>query len=267
MNRLDGKIALITGSGAETLKSEVLGIGGATVIEFCKEGATVIISDVFDKEGSEFASELKSKGYDVYYKHIDVTKNADWDNVISWIEKTFWKLDILVNNAGISMPINLFTTTEADWDKTNDVNSKGCFLGMKAASALMQKNNSGSIVNISSMYGLVGSPYSVGYHASKGAVRLMSKAAAIQLAPYKIRVNSVCPGMVMSPMQVRKKADISSERWEEFVGFLEDSPLNKAKKEWIPTSQIGLGIVYLASDEAQWVTGTDLVIDGGQTAQ
>ena len=233
MNRLDGKIALITGSGAETLKSEVLGIGGATVIEFCKEGATVIISDVFDKEGSEFASELKSKGYDVYYKHIDVTKNADWDNVISWIEKTFGKLDILVNNAGISMPINLFTTTEADWDKTNDVNSKGGFLGMKAASALMQKNNSGSIVNISSMYGLVGSPYSVGYHASKGAVRLMSKA----------------------------------ERWEEFVGFLEDSPLNKAKKEWIPTSQIGLGIVYLASDEAQWVTGTDLVIDGGQTAQ
>ena len=110
MNRLDGKIALITGSGAETLKSEVLGIGGATVIEFCKEGATVIISDVFDKEGSEFASELKSKGYDVYYKHIDVTKNADWDNVISWIEKTFGKLDILVNNAGISMPCLLYTS-------------------------------------------------------------------------------------------------------------------------------------------------------------
>ena len=176
------------------------------------------------------------------------------------IEKVFGKLDILVNYAGIAGRNDLFETTEPDWDKVNDINSKGCFLGTKLGGILMRKNNFGSIINIASMFGIIGSKASLPYHASKGAVISMSKAAAIQLAPYKIRVNSVCPGFAATPLNPFFRTESESSI---VVGRKEETPL----KGFVPADQIAWGIVYLASDESEWVTGTELVIDAGWTAQ
>ena len=260
-NRLDGKVALITGSGGALFDSEFgLGFGGSSAFRFCQEGATVIVSDINDDTGQQFTEELREKGFNAHYKHLDTTSEEEWKKTISWIEKDFGRLDILVNNAGISGTGNILDTTESDWDKTNDINSKGCFLGTKLGGILMRKNNFGSIINISSAYGIVASKASFSYHASKGAVISMSKAAAIQLAPYKIRVNSVCPGFAATPLNPFFRTESESSI---VVGRKEETPL----KGFVPADQIAWGIVYLASDESEWVTGTELVIDGGYTAQ
>ena len=260
-NRLDGKVALITGSGGALFGSEFgLGFGGSSAFRFCQEGATVIVSDINDDTGQQFTEELREKGFNAHYRHLDTTSEEEWKKTISWIEKDFGRLDILVNNAGISGTGNILDTTESDWDKTNDINSKGCFLGTKLGGILMRKNNFGSIINISSAYGIVASKASFSYHASKGAVISMSKAAAIQLAPYKIRVNSVCPGFAATPLNPFFRTESESSI---VVGRKEETPL----KGFVPADQIAWGIVYLASDESEWVTGTELVIDGGYTAQ
>ena len=260
-NRLDGKVALITGSGGALFDSESgLGFGGSSAFRFCQEGATVIISDINDDIGLKFTKDLKEKGFNVYYQHLDTTSESEWKKTINWIEKDFGKLDILVNNAGIASRNNLFDATESEWDKVNDINSKGCFLGTKFAGMLMKKNNSGSIINIASMFGIIGSKASLPYHASKGAVISMSKAAAIQLAPYKIRVNSVCPGFAATPLNPFFRTEPESVI---VVEKKDNTPL----KGLVPADQIAWGVVYLASDESEWVTGTELVIDGGYTAQ
>ncbi|MBI15044.1 MAG: hypothetical protein CL782_02125 [Chloroflexi bacterium] len=260
-NRLEGKVALITGSGGALFDSEFgLGFGGSSAFRFCQEGATVIVSDINDDTGQQFTEELREKGFNAHYKHLDTTNETEWKKTIDWIEKDFGKLDILVNNAGIAGRNDLFETTEPDWDKVNDINSKGCFLGTKLGGILMRKNNFGSIINIASMFGIIGSKASLPYHASKGAVISMSKAAAIQLAPYKIRVNSVCPGFAATPLNPFFRTESESSI---VVGRKEETPL----KGFVPADQIAWGIVYLASDESEWVTGTELVIDGGYTAQ
>ncbi len=256
-NRLDGKVALITGSGGALFDSEFgLGFGGSSAFRFCQEGATVIVSDINDDTGQQFTEELREKGFNAHYRHLDTTSEEEWKKTISWIEKDFGRLDILVNNAGISGTGNILDTTESDWDKTNDINSKGCFLGTKLGGILMRKNNFGSIINISSAYGIVASKASFSYHASKGAVISMSKAAAIQLAPYKIRVNTICPGW--SDTLFTSKLDPDRVKT-----IIDTVPLG----DWIPADQIAWGVVYLASDESEWVTGTELVIDAGWTAQ
>jgi len=256
-NRLGGKIALITGSGGSIFDSAFgLGFGGSSAFRFCEEGATVIVSDIDDDTGEKFTEELKEKGFNVYYQHLDTTSESEWEKTINWIEKDFGKLDILVNNAGIAGTGNILDTTESDWDKVNDINSKGCFLGTKFAGMVMKKNNSGSIINIASAYGIVGSGASFSYHASKAAVISMSKAAAIQLAPYKIRVNSVCPGW----SDTHFTSHLNPERVKTIINTV---PLG----DWIPSDQIAWGVVYLASDESEWVTGTELIIDAGWTAQ
>ena len=217
-------------------------------------------SDINDDIGQQFTEELREKGFNAHYKHLDTTNETEWKKTIDWIEKDFGKLDILVNNAGIAGRNDLFETTEPDWDKVNDINSKGCFLGTKLGGILMRKNNFGSIINISSAYGIVASKASFSYHASKGAVISMSKAAAIQLAPYKIRVNTICPGFAATPLNPFFRTESESSI---VVGRKEETPL----KGFVPADQIAWGIVYLASDESEWVTGTELVIDAGWTAQ
>ena len=260
-NRLDGKVALITGSGGALFDSEFgLGFGGSSAFRFCQEGATVIVSDINDDIGQQFTEELREKGFNAHYKHLDTTNETEWKKTIDWIEKDFGKLDILVNNAGIAIRGHVLDTNESDWDKVNDINSKGYFLGTKFAGKLMQKNNFGSIINIASIYAIVGGTLSFGYAASKGAVRLMSKAAAIQLAPYKIRVNTICPGFAATPINKYYRLTPNAP---EVVSIRESIPL----KGFIPADQIAWGVVYLASDESEWVTGTDLLIDAGWIAQ
>ena len=258
-NRLEGKVALITGSGGALFDSESgLGFGGSSAFRFCQEGATVIVSDINDDIGRQFTEELKEKGLNTHYQHLDVSKESEWKKIINWIEKDFGRLDILVNNAGVTSSPDIFNTNESDWNKANNINSKGCFLGTKHAGILMKKNNSGSIINISSAYGIVASKASFAYHASKGSVIAMSKAAAIQLAPHKVRVNTVCPGW--SDTHFTMPLFDNPERVKTIINTV---PLG----DWIPSDQIAWGVVYLASDESEWVTGTELVIDAGWTAQ
>ena len=257
MDRLANKVSLITGSGSGTLDS-ILGFGGEAALKFCEEGSTVIISDVDDEKGQCFSDQLNEKGFPAYYRHLNVEKEAEWKETINWICDTFGKLDVLVNNAGTANRGDVLNTTEEDWDRVNQVNAKGYFLGMKTAGEAMKPENTGSIINVSSIYGIVGSLHSFAYHASKGAIRTMTKSAAIQLAKYKIRVNAIYPGYSMTPLN----KDLSND-----PAAIKVRLSNVPMGNWIPPEQIAWGMVYLASEESSWVTGSDLVIDGGLTAQ
>ena len=257
MKRLENKISLITGAASGTLGS-TLGFGGETAVKFCEEGSTVIISDIDDKKGNRFTKQLNNLGFQTYYQYLNVENEDNWKQVAEWIVKIFGKLDVLVNNAGTANREDVLGTSELDWDRVNNVNAKGYFLGMKTCGQAMKTNRSGSIINVSSIYGIVGSLHSFAYHASKGAVRSMTKASAIQLAKYNIRVNAVYPGYAMTPLNKDLLKDPNAVKIR-----LNNVPMGG----WIPSEQIAWGILYLASEESSWVTGTELVIDGGLTAQ
>ena len=247
--RLEGKVALISG-GAR-------GIGAATARLMAGEGASVVIADVLEKEGMETEAKISEAGGEVLFVRLDVTSEADWNAAVSVTVTKYGKLDILVNNAGISSRTGVEETTVESWDQVMDINAKGVFLGTKAAIPEMRKAGGGSIINISSIYGIVGSGGSAGYHASKGAVRLFTKSAAVQYAGEGIRVNSVHPGFVDSPMT------------EANHGIPE---IRQARTDQTPLGRLGVpediapGILYLASDQSSFVTGSELVIDGGMIA-
>ena len=251
MGRLDGKVALISG-GAR-------GQGAAEAKLLAHEGAKVVFGDVLDDDGKKVETEIRALGGEATYMHLDVTREADWRAAVAAAMNTYSKLDILVNNAGIVIRKGIEDTSEEDWDRIMAVNAKGVFLGTKHAIPAMRRAGGGSIVNISSTAGLVGSPYgSAAYTASKGAVRLFTKVTAIQHARDKIRCNSVHPGPIDTPMIQESLADPARRE-----DFLQRTPLGR-----IGTPEdIAYGVLYLASDESSFVTGSELVIDGGRTAQ
>ena len=248
--RVAGKVALISG-GAR-------GIGGAAARLLAREGAAVVIGDLLEDEGRATESQITNSGGRALFVSMDVTIEEDWRRAIGAAVRAYGKLDVLVNNAGISGRTTVEETSADLWDRVMAVNAKGVFLGTKLAIPVMRRAGGGSIINISSIYGLVGSDSGVSYHASKGAVRIFTKSAAIQYAKDGIRVNSVHPGFVDSPMTESHHAlpEIREAR-------LAATPLGRMG---LP-DDIASGILYLASDESSFVTGSELVIDGGMTAQ
>lgn len=245
MDRLKGKVALISG-GAR-------GQGAAEARLFAGEGAKVVIGDVRDDLCKKTADEINSKA--VVAIHLDVTRAADWRAAVDTCQREFGGLDVLVNNAGIANMKGIEETSEEEWDSIVNINQKGVWLGMKAAIPAMRLRGGGSIINISSIFGIIGSSGSAAYHGTKGAVRLLTKAAAVQYAPDKIRVNSVHPGVILTPMvHVIPRQDLQP--------IINLAPMKRGAQP----EEVGWCVVFLASDEASFVTGAELVVDGGYTA-
>ena len=248
--RVSGKVALISGGSG--------GIGAASAKLLASEGAAVVIADILVNQGKVTEAQIAEAGGRVQFVPLDVTNEESWRWAVKNTIDNFGRLDIVVNSAGVVHRAGVEETTVKDWDRVMDVNVKGVFLGTRAAIPEMRKAGGGSIINISSINGLVGSPASASYHASKGAVRIFSKSAAIQHAKDNIRVNSVHPGYVDSPM-TQAYHDLPEVR-QERIG---KTPIGRMGTP----EDIALGILYLASDESSFVTGSELVIDGGTTAQ
>jgi NAD(P)-dependent dehydrogenase (short-subunit alcohol dehydrogenase family) len=249
--RLEGRIALISG-GAR-------GMGAFEARLFAKEGAKIIIGDVLEDEGRKLEAEINATGGEALFVRLDVTSEADWQKAVEAAVNRFGKLDVLVNNAGISGRGRVEDTAVDEWDRVMAVNAKGVFLGTKVAIPAMRRAGGGSIINISSQLGLVGTDHSSPqYQASKGAVRLLTKATAIQYAKEGIRANSVHPGPIVTPMTEAARAD--PERYQLMLSRI---PLGCYGQP----EDVAYGVLYLASDESRWVTGSELVIDGGWTAQ
>jgi NAD(P)-dependent dehydrogenase (short-subunit alcohol dehydrogenase family) len=254
MDRLKGKVAAITGAS--------LGLGRATAIRMAEEGASVALLDVLDEAGTALASELTGRGLAARYWRCDVTSEAEVARVLDEVAAHFGSLTVMVNNAGVAganKPTH--EITEAEWDWVQAVNVKGVFFCTKHAISHLRAAGGGSIINLSSIYGLVGAPDSPPYHASKGAVRLMSKTDAMIYAPDKIRVNSIHPGFIWTPM-VEHHLEAAGDLDEGRQAVAALHPLGHMGE----ADDIAWGAVYLASDEAKFVTGSELVIDGGYTA-
>ncbi|MQG83650.1 MAG: glucose 1-dehydrogenase [SAR202 cluster bacterium] len=247
MGRLDGKVALISGGSK--------GQGAAEAKLFAQEGAKVVLADILDDEGKKIEAEINETGGEAMYLHLDVTSEADWAAAVRAAVDSYGKLDILVNNAGILLRKGVEETSAEEWDRVQDVNSKGVFLGVKAAIPAMREAGGGSIVNISSIAGLRGST-STAYGASKGLVRLLTKSTAVQYGPEGIRCNSVHPGIIETDMTEEMLDSVGREQW------LARTPLRIIAN----AHDVALGVLYLASDESRYVTGSELVIDGGITA-
>jgi NAD(P)-dependent dehydrogenase (short-subunit alcohol dehydrogenase family) len=246
--RLSGKVALISG-GAR-------GMGAAEARLFTREGARVVIGDVLDSEGQAVAKEI---GEAALYTHLDVTREDDWTRAVALSVERFGRLDVLVNNAGIGAAGRIEDTTAEAWDRVMEINAKGVFLGTRAAIPAMRRGGGGSIVNISSQLGLVGmDDSSPQYTASKGAVRLLTKTTALQYAREGIRANSVHPGPIVTTMTERRRADPAT-----YQRMLSRIPLGRYGE----AEEVAYAVLYLASDESAFVTGSELVIDGGWTAQ
>lgn len=255
MNRLTGKVVIITGGA--------LGIGRACALRMAEQGASVAVFDLLDSAGGALIADLAARGLSARYWTVDVSKEAQVHTAIDAVVAHFGRLDVLVNNAGIagvSKPTH--EVTEEEWDRVQAVNVKGVFFGVKHAIPHLKRAGGGSIINLSSIYGLVGAPDVPPYHASKGAVRLMTKTDAMFYAADRIRVNSIHPGFIWTPMVegfLASQADVAAAR----QGFDALHPLGHIGEP----DDVAMGVVYLASDEAKFVTGAELVIDGGYTAR
>ena len=257
--RLQGKVALITGAATGD-RDGVKGIGGATAWLFVREGARVVVTDIDDALGEKTVAQIRESGGDAIYLHLDVCEEAEWVNAIKTAVDKYGRLDILVNNAGGGKGSRgmLEDVPVEAWDATVSLNSTSCFLGTKHAIPEMRKVGGGSIVNISSIDGIIGETVPIAaYQAGKGAMRIFTKAAAIMYAKENIRVNSVHPGYTTTPSRER---GLSSEDKKQ---LLTKVPLGREAT----SDEMAYGILYLASDEASYVTGAELVIDGGVIAQ
>ena len=243
MKRLEGKVAIITGAAQ--------GMGASHARKFVEEGAKVVLTDLNKEKGEALSAEL---GENALFVSQNVTSAEDWANVVAEAEKTFGKVDVLVNNAGITMAKSILQTTEEEYRRIVEINQVSVFLGMKTVIPAMQKAGGGSIVNISSMNGLVAG--AIGYTDTKFAVRGMTKAAAIECANYGIRVNSVHPGVIATPMVVQEDAKAAVE------AFSKHTPLKRVAEP----EEVSNLVLYLASDESSYSTGSEFVIDGGMTA-
>ena len=257
MNRVEGKTCIVTGAA--------LGIGAATARRLAEEGARVALFDLHDDEGRSNADGLRAGGAEARYWRVDVANESSVRAAIHGVADTWGRIDVLVNNAGIA-GVNKPTheITEAEWDAVQAVNVKGVFFCTKHVIPHLKRAGGGSIVNLSSIYGLVGAPDVPPYHASKGAVTLMTRTDALLYANDRIRVNSVHPGYVWTPLVERHLRDSGATDMEAArreVGALH--PLGHMGEP----DDIAWGIVFLASDESKFMTGAELVIDGGYTAR
>tara|TARA_B100001750_G_C15383033_1_gene533467 strand:+ start:102 stop:839 length:738 start_codon:yes stop_codon:yes gene_type:complete len=245
MGRLDNKTAIISG-GAR-------GQGAAEAILFAREGANVIFGDMLDDLGRETERSIKNDGGEALYVHLDVTSESDWISALQTAEEKFGGVHILINNAGINLPEG----GKDDWNKVLDVNLHGAHIGIQSSIPFMQRAGGGSIINISSVSGLIGrkgSPYS--YTASKGAIRFLSKGVAIDYAEQQIRCNTIIPGPVNTAMMQGVDPEIMKQR-------LSEIPLGR----YGTPEDVAFAALFLASDESGWMTGAEIIIDGGITAQ
>jgi len=248
--RLPGKVAIITGGSH--------GMGAEEAKLFAREGAKVVIADVLEEEGKTLEAEVKQSGGEAMVMRTDVTVEADWRRLVETTVSRFGKLDILVNNAGLSSTSAADPMDTEGWRRIMEVNATGVFLGTKYAIPAMQQAGGGAIVNISSIMGFVGGESGhPAYHASKGAVRIFTKATAVKYGPDGIRANSVHPGF-MPPMRSARPRDTA-----DLQRLVEWTPLRRTGQP----IEVAYGVLFLASDEASFITGTELVIDGGFIAQ
>ncbi len=256
MKRLQNEVAVVTG-GAR-------GIGKSICELFAEHGAKTAVTDILDEEGGNVAGKVNKNGGEAEFFHLDTTDENQVKEVFAAVEAKFGDITILVNNAGITGPNKPTDEVElSEWRKLLDVNVNGVFLCTKHAIPYMRRANGGSIINLSSIYGIIGAPDLPAYHASKGAVRLMTKTDAMLYAKEKIRVNSIHPGYIWTPL-VESLAKESAEGVEEFRKKIDSvHPIGHVGEP----SDIAYGALYLACAESKFVTGSELVIDGGYTAQ
>ena len=248
--RLADKVAIITGAAS--------GMGAATARRFGREGAKVVVADMLDQEGQAVAESINAAGGEALFMHLNVTDEAGWKAVVDATVAAFGKLDILVNNAGISGSATNDLLDSALWDRVMAVNSTGVFLGTATAVRQMQQNGGGSIVNLSSISGIVGQTMvHMGYNAAKGAVRVMTKSTAVQFGKDRIRCNSIHPGL-MPPMRTSGATADPAVR----AKMLKAVPLGRNGE----VDEVANAILFLASDEASYITGAELYVDGGYLA-
>lgn len=254
--RVDGKVVLITGGG---------GAQGAVEAElFAAEGGSVIVADVLGEAAEAVAKTLRARRGRATAVVLDVSSEESWTDVVETALQQYGRLDVLVNNAAILSREGIEGTSREAWDRTIAVNQTGVWLGMKAVLPSMKESGRGSVVNISSVDGIVGKGSAAAYQASKAAVRLLTKTAAIEYAPFGVRVNAVCPGLMNARMKAVVGASATSGSTSNLIeSLLARTPMGRMAEP----EDVAYGVLYLASDESKYVTGTDLVIDGGYTAQ
>jgi NAD(P)-dependent dehydrogenase (short-subunit alcohol dehydrogenase family) len=248
MGRLDGKVALISGAAR--------GLGASQAVLFAREGAGVVLGDILDEAGQQVTESIRATGGDAVFVHLDVTSGADWRNALQVALERFGSLNVLVNNAGVPLRKTLLETSEQEWDEVLAINLKGAFLGTKAAIPALRQAGGGSIINMSSVSGIIAST-GAAYGASKGAVRLLTKSTALTYAKDGIRCNSVHPGPMDT--EVNRESQLDTAKWAE---RMRNVPLGRIGQP----DEVAYGVLYLASDESSYVTGSELVIDGGSTA-
>jgi NAD(P)-dependent dehydrogenase (short-subunit alcohol dehydrogenase family) len=247
--RLENKTTLVTGASK--------GMGESEARLFASQGANVVLCDVDQREGEKTAKSITESGGTAEFMQCDVTNESDWEKVINATTNKFGSLDVLVNNAGLSSGSTEDHLSSEWWHKIMDVNATGVFLGTKIAAEIMKEQQSGSIINISSIMGFVGGENGhPAYHASKGAVRIFSKAMAVKYGPYGVRVNSVHPGFMPPMSSSYRSPSIQAEN-------IKRTPLRRTGE----VIEVAYGVLFLASDESSFITGTELVIDGGFIAQ
>jgi NAD(P)-dependent dehydrogenase (short-subunit alcohol dehydrogenase family) len=260
VDRVKGKVALVTGGAS--------GIGRASALLLAKEGAAVVVTDIQDDQGKDVVAAIRKAGGDAIYLHHDVASEEAWVGVVAETKKRFGKLHVLVNNAGIAIAGSVLTMTLADWRRQQAINLDGVFLGVKHCLPLIRESGGGSIVNISSLAGLKGAATLAGYCATKGGVRLFTKAVAMECGAARdnVRVNSVHPGIIETPI------------WLGIVPGANQPGANAPNLDAISETVVPLGskglpediaagVLYLASDDSRYVTGTELVIDGGMSTR
>ena len=248
--RLAGKVMLVTGGGS--------GIGQATALRGAREGARVVLTDIAEAGGSETEKALRAGGGDGLFVRADVTRGADWERALGVVEERYGRLDILFNNAGSNLIKPVTDVTEAEWDGLLTLNLKSMFLGVKHALPLMLRSGGGSIVNMASSLGLIGIPAMAPYCASKGGVIALTRQLALDYAGQGIRVNCVCPGPTLTP-RLRRYL-------ESGAAAAADLMANVPMGRFAEPDEIAATVLFLASDEASYITGAALVVDGGQTA-
>ncbi len=245
--RLEGKVALITGAAR--------GMGAAEARLFAREGAKVLLGDIQEEEGKQVEAAIRQAGGEALFLTMDVSRKSDWQRAVDAAVSNYGKLNVLVNNAGIVERDSLEDTTEETWDRIMNINAKGVFLGTKAVIPEMRKAGGGSIINISSISGMISVGYPA-YNASKGAVRVFTKSAAVEYARENIRVNSIHPGAIWTSMSLYKSNRTREERSLTI-------PMGRVGEP----EEVAYGALFLASDESSYMTGSEMVIDGGVVAE
>lgn len=248
--RVQDKVAIITGAGG--------GMGKADAVLLAKEGAKIVVTDIQEDKVKEVVAEIQANGGEAIGLKHNVTSEEDWANVVKEAVDAFGKIDILVNNAGISHDKAFEATTIEEWDRVMSINLTSIFFGQKAVLPIMKENGGGSIVNISSIAGLTGGSGAGAYTASKGAVRMLTKATAVDYAKFNIRANSIHPGFIATPMTVQYFADEKYKAW-----FQSMTPIPRLGE----AEDIARAVLFLASDESNYITGVEIPVDGGYTAK